>query len=78
MANIDYSEIETKTIYRIVSKCKRLAEKEYKPGHLRVGKVICKEIDIWPYEQMVFAQTRICPTAWGTKFSGILRLKQII
>ena len=32
-----------------------------------------QEIELWSYEQMVYAQTRIRPRKWDTKFSGILR-----
>ena len=37
-----------------------------------------QEIEIWPYYQMVNAQTRICLWEWKAKDSlGILRYKQI-
>ena len=35
---------------------------------------IVQEIEIWPYEQMIYAQPRICPgEIRRTNFSGILR-----
>ena len=45
-----------------MSKCSKLAQKKYKTRHDWVGKVIhgklCKK-EMWPYEQMAYAQTRI-------------------
>ena len=35
---------------------------------------IVQEIEIWPHEQMVYAQTRICPGEWDAQtFLGIFR-----
>ena len=49
-------------INHIISECSKLSQKEYKTRHNWVGKVIhkelCKKIEIWPYEQMVYAQPR--------------------
>ena len=28
---------------------------------------IVQEIEVWPYEQMVYAQPRICPGEWYTQ-----------
>ena len=30
---------------------------------------IAQEIEIWPYYQMLFAQTRICPGKWDIQTS---------
>ena len=38
---------------------------------------IVQEIEISPFYQIVYTQTRIRSGEWGTKFSGILRYKQI-
>ena len=48
------------TINHIISECSKLAQKEYKARHDWVGKVIhwemCKKFQIWPCQQMVYAQ----------------------
>ena len=48
-----------------VSEWNKQAQKEYKTRHDWAGKVIhwelCKEIEFWPYYQIVYAQTRIIP-----------------
>ena len=46
------------TINHIISKCDKLLQKEYKTRHDWVG-IVIQEGEIWPYEQMVCAQTRI-------------------
>ena len=52
-------------INHTISKCSRLAQKEYKTRYDWVGKVIhlelWKKVEIWPYEQMVYTQSRIRP-----------------
>ena len=30
---------------------------------------LCKKIEIWQYEQVVYAQPRICPGEWDTEIS---------
>ena len=43
----------------------QIAQKEYKTSHYWVDKVIhwemCKKLKIWPYQQMVYAKSSICP-----------------
>ena len=38
---------------------------------------IVQETEVWPYEQIVDAQPRICPREWDTNSSKILRYKRI-
>ena len=49
------------TINHIISKCSKLAQKEYKITHDWVWYVIhwelCKKTEIWPYSQIVYART---------------------
>ena len=39
--------------------------------------IIVQETEIWQLYQMIYAQTRNCPREWDTKFSEILKYKQI-
>ena len=55
------------TVTHIISECSKLTQKEYKTRHDWVGKVIqgdplgdVQKSEVWPYEQMVYAQPRIC------------------
>ena len=52
-------------INHIISECSKLAQKNYKTKHDRVRKgnplEIVSKNKILPYEQMVYAQLRICP-----------------
>ena len=36
-----------------------------------------QESKIWPYQQMVYAQTKICYKKWDIKFSETLKYKRI-
>ena len=59
-----------KAINHIISECSKLAQKEYKARLDWVGKVIhgnVQEIQIWPCQQMVYAQPRTCPRKWYTQ-----------
>ena len=53
------------TINHIISKCSKLAQKEYKTRHNWVGKNdplgTVQEIVIKPYKQMLYVQPRIHP-----------------
>ena len=57
-------------INHIISECSKIAQKEYKTRHNWMDKGIhwemCKEIEIWPYEQMVYIQPNSCPGEWHT------------
>ena len=59
------------TINNIISECSKLAKKEYKTRHNKYKQVdalrIGQKIEIWPYEQMVYAQPRICPGKWDAQ-----------
>ena len=56
------------TINYRISECSKLTQKEYKTRHNCVGEDdslgIVQKIKIWPYYQMVYAQTRIHPKEW--------------
>ena len=54
------------TINHIISECSKLAQKEYKIwlGGQSDSLGIVQEIELWPYEQMVYAQPKICPGEW--------------
>ena len=55
------------TINQIISERSKLVRKKYKTRHYWVGKVIhriVQEIEIWPYDRMVYAQPIICPGKW--------------
>ena len=58
------------SINLITSKRSKQAQKEFKTGLVLVGKVdplwIVQEIVIWPYYQIVHAQTRIFPKEWDS------------
>ena len=69
-------------ILYILSKCSKLAQKEYKSRHARMVKVIheqwCKKFQLWPYIQMVYCITQ--HPSWGmrhTNYSGILTFKYL-
>ena len=50
------------TINHIISECSKLAQMEDRTGYDWVGRWyvgIVQEIKIWPYNQMVYAQTKI-------------------
>ena len=50
----------------IISKCSKLEQKEYKTwlGGKGDSVGIMQEIKIWSYNQMVYAQARICIREW--------------
>ena len=58
------------TINHIISECSKLAQKAYKTSHDWMGQGDplgdVQEIEIWPYEQSVYAQPCICPREWLT------------
>ena len=56
------------TINHIITKCSKLAQKEYKT---RKGDSLgdVQEIYFWPYEQIVYAQPSISPGVWHTQTS---------
>ena len=67
-------EYKDKTIYHTISECSTPAQKECKTRHDWAGRLIYWELcKIWPYYQIVNAQTRICPGE-GDAFE-ILRYK---
>ena len=53
------------TINHIISECSKIAQKEYKTRHDRVGKVIhwemCKKFKFDHFQQRVYAQPSTCP-----------------
>ena len=55
---------------QIISECSKLSQIEYKI-RLDWGQGdplwIVQEIKIWPYEQIVDAQPRICPAEWDAQ-----------
>ena len=54
------------TVNTIISEWSKLAQKEYKSGQGDpLG--IMWEIEVWPYEQIVYAQPNICPGEWHTQ-----------
>ena len=71
-----------KTINHIISECSKLARKEYKTRNDWVGKIIywelCKKLKFDHYEQLVYAQSSICPGETSANSSEILRYKRII
>ena len=69
IANIGLCVDRDETINHIISECSKLAQNEYKTRHNWVGKVIHWELcqEIYPYEQMVHAQPRICPGEWDAQ-----------
>ena len=66
------------TVNHIISKCSKLAQKEYKTRHNWIPLGIVPGIKIWPYYWMVHA-LNYNPTykMRCMKFSGILRFKGI-
>ena len=58
-----------KTINHIIIECSKLAQKENKTRHNWVGKgnSLGEVQEIWPYKQMVYAQSRICPWEWDAQ-----------
>ena len=79
-AKIDNSQQNSKcrlcvdeTVNYIKSECNKLAQKEYKTRRYNAKKMILREIQIWPYYQMVNASTKMC----GIKFSESLKYKRI-
>ena len=46
-----------------------LAQKSIRLGVESDSTGIVQGSEIWLYEQMVYAQTRICPREWDSKFS---------
>ena len=59
--------VRDEPINHIISECRKLAQKEYKTWHAWVGKM--QEIEILPYEQVVYAQRRICTGEWDEQSS---------
>ena len=56
------------TINHIISECSKLEQKEYKTGGGQGYPLgIVQEVVTWTYEQMVYAQPRICPGEWNTQ-----------
>ena len=58
------------TINHIISECSKLAQREDKTRYDRVGEGdstgIVQEIEVRPYEKLVYAQLGISPGEWDT------------
>ena len=70
----------------ITSECSKLAQKESMTCHNSQSDWlgIVQESEIWPYEQIVCAQPRVCPGEWDTPIplgfwdtNGSLNLSQM-
>ena len=57
-------------LHPIITECSKLKQKAYETRHEEADPLgIVQEIEIWPYEQVVYAQQRIYPGECNTQRS---------